>query len=220
MDENSGPGEIVGRFWAEERRGGSSRALSAWLLTSEDKEVAETVARLHGGRLRKRERQTDSFGVLLASDSIEVYVSGPTSVINRMRVDDGRGSAHVCDGVRFLEPMVDVGELCGCPGALFERKAAARSGRGPTPDARLVFRLAGAPEIGLFCLESSSWVFAESLSLIVRELEQTDGAVRLALLLQRSSITSRSGVSVDYVRPVVAKVEVMTMAANDVGLVA
>lgn len=116
MDEHVGLWETVGRFWAEERQGGRSVALSAWLLTSEDKEVAEAVARLYGGKSRNYGQQTDTFEVLLDSDNIAVHVDGPASVINRLVLKEGRELGHVCNGVRFLEPMADVGQPCGCSG--------------------------------------------------------------------------------------------------------
>ncbi|MFC4611231.1 hypothetical protein ACFO9E_26055 [Streptomyces maoxianensis] len=195
-------------------------ALSAWLLTSEDKEVAETVARLYGGKSRNCEQQTDTFEVLLDSDNIAVHVDGPASVINRLVLEEGQEPGHVCNGVRYLEPMADVGRPCGCPGTLFERKTAARSGRGPKPDARIAFRLAGAPEAGLFCVASSSWQFAESLSTVAYEMEKGGGAAGLEMRLQRYCVTTRSGVYVGYVHPVVVIAEGAPMAPRDVGLVA
>ncbi|MFD3418804.1 hypothetical protein [Streptomyces decoyicus] len=184
-------------------------ALSSWLVTTTNKEVAATVSGLYGGRLRRTDRQQEVFELMLDRDAIAVNIDGPGSVVNRMVLEqeEGRGPIHVCDGSNLLEPMDSAGDLCGCPKSVFDRKAAARSGHGPKPDARLSFRLAAAPGVGMFFLASSSWEFSDSLSAAVLDMERGASGAGMEICLQRKVVTTRSGMAVSYVHPILSVAE-------------
>lgn len=180
--------------------------LPSWLVTTRNEEAATTLARLYSGLHRIHGRQQESIELKLGSDAIAVNVDGPGSVINRMVLEQGEGLGplHVCDGSSLLEPMNKAGDRCGCPESVFDRKAAARSGHGPKPDARLEFRLAAAPDAGLFVLTSSSWTFSDSLSAAVAHMERGADGAQMEIRLQRKVVTTRSGMSASYVRPVLS----------------
>ncbi|WP_411977214.1 hypothetical protein [Streptomyces decoyicus] len=213
----------VGTFRSEEERcGGSSVALSSWLVTTTNEEVAVTVSGLYGGRPRRRDRQQEAIELMLDRDAIAVNIDGPGSVINRMVLEqeEGRGPIHVCDGSNLLEPMGNAGDPCGCPESLFGRKAAARSGHGPKPDSRLAFRLAAAPGVGMFVLVSSSWAFFDSLSAAVLDMERGASGARMEIRLQRKVVTTRSGMAVSYVHPILSVAEPDFVAPGHLQLVA
>lgn len=221
MAEGMGFGTIVGRFRAEEeRRDGQLAALPSWLLTTQHEEVAVLVAELYGGRPRGGDQQRGTFELMLEKDEIAVNVDGPRSVVNRLVAGERHSPTHVCDGSIFLDPMDIAGHPCGCPESVFARKAAARSGRGPKPDACLEFRLAAAPDAGLFGLLSSSWAFFESLSAAVGTIESADDKARMEIRLQRRIATTRSGMAVSYVHPAFSIVEREATASGDLQLAA
>ncbi|MFI2261348.1 hypothetical protein [Streptomyces tubercidicus] len=178
-------------------------------MTTTNEEVAATVAGLYGGRPRSRDRQQEAFELMLDRDAIAVNIDGPRSVINRMVLEqgEGHGPIHVCDGSNLLEPMDNAGDLCGCPESVFDRKAAARSGQGPKPDARLAFRLAAASDVGMFFLASSSWAFSDSLSAAVVGMKRGASGARMEISLQRKVVTTRSGMAVSYVHPILSVAE-------------
>ncbi|MGP3948564.1 recombination directionality factor [Streptomyces sp. 7N604] len=206
MAEDHGWGEPVGQLRAEEVSNGRSVALPAWLLTTRSREVAEILAQLYAGKARDCRRQGVIFEILLHKDSIVVNVDSNAFMTNRMVLRDGQDCIHVCDGSKYLEPMPEVGAPCGCSADIFERKAAARSGSGPKPDARLTFRLAAVPEVGALSFASSSWEFSESLGLVSREMERVGGPVQLMLSLQEKRLATRSGLDVTFTRPAVTVV--------------
>ncbi len=108
---------------------------------------------------------------------------------------------HICDGYRFLDPMPESGDLCGCPSTLKERKAEALAGRGPVPMTQIRFRLGDLPDIGMFTLDSSSWALAESGPRFVRMLSMESGPVQCLLRYDMVEFTTQSGLDVSYRRP-------------------
>ncbi|MCZ0992315.1 hypothetical protein O1L44_02935 [Streptomyces noursei] len=223
MTEGIRPGQTAGSFRAEEERcDGRTVDLPSWLVTTANEQVSATVAGLYGGRPRSRDRQQGSFELTLDSGAVAVSVDGSGGVVNRLVLDAGeeRGPTHICDGLNFLEPMDNAGDPCGCPDSLFDRKAAARSGRGPKPDARLTFRLMAAPDLGLFNLTSSSWAFSESLSAAVAGMECGVTGTPMEICLRRKVFTTRSGMTACFVRPVLSAVQQEFATPNQLRLAA
>ncbi|MEV5676586.1 hypothetical protein [Streptomyces sp. NPDC052179] len=170
--------------------------LSSWLLTTRDPSIAQSVAEAFRGAEPQTSEDGNGFEVVLGGDTVTVVVTEFASAVNRMVLGEGP-EAHICDGERFLEPGADASRPCGCTGELSDRKARARTGEGPTPDCRLVFRLATAPELGSFYFVSSSWEFALSLRSLLAEAD--DGApATVDLIRQTSRMTTRSGIQVTF----------------------
>ncbi|MEW2134328.1 hypothetical protein [Streptomyces sp. NPDC005435] len=212
MTQVHGCEELVGQITAEEWRTGRLGALRAWLLTTKSRAVAERVAELYQGETARAASGGDLQARKLRAESIAVIVANKTRVRRRLTLQNERGLVHACNGSRFLPPMPDEGEVCGCPDDPFERKAAARSGAGPRPDGRLVFCLAAAPELGEFSFKSSTWQFYESLESASREVERTDGPVQMELVLREQRLATRSGLDVSFTYPEVHSAQCLPAA--------
>ncbi|MGW1838791.1 hypothetical protein [Streptomyces sp. NPDC002067] len=192
----------VGQFWADDPKADDPRRpLLSWLLTTDDWEVAEAVALRRGGTPRRSAQGPGIFELALEEEALLVCVGGPDDIVSLLVHEGERGPVHVCDGERLMPPMVAAGSLCGCPRSLFERKAAARTGRGPRPDVHLRFRLVGMPMLGYFSLASPSWEFFDLIGKAVKQVNWTGDEAEWELRLQRTCLSTRSGVEVAYVRP-------------------
>ncbi|MEU0692309.1 hypothetical protein [Streptomyces uncialis] len=206
----------VGCLWAEAGPGKEAVPLSSWLLTTRDPSIAQSVAEAFRGAEPQTSQESNGFEVVLGGDTVTVVVTEFASAVNRMVLGEGP-EAHICDGERFLEPGADASRPCGCAGELSDRKARARTGEGPAPDCRLVFRLATAPELGSFCFLSNSWEFALSLRHLLAETD--DGApVVVDLIRQTSRMITRSGIEVSFTVPVAAPARARVEEQHALGL--
>ncbi|WP_411573615.1 hypothetical protein [Streptomyces fradiae] len=194
----------VGRFHVVRQRGGRPVAVSAWRITTEDHAIADVLGEVYGGV----PQPSGSGGgrvaeVLTRCDRVPVLLDGREAVSLRM-VTRGSGEAlHVCDGTRLLEPAGARGALCGCPTSLADRKAAARTGRGPVPEVRIGFRLAGLPDLGVFSFVSTLWELAAELPALAAVLDVAPGPTLGVLRCELVKFTTRSGLAVSYRRPMV-----------------
>lgn len=197
-------GRPVGRFSVGGREGGRPIAVSALRVTTEDRAVAEALGELLGGVPQLLETGDEHvLEVQTRCDRVRILLEDSGAVSFRMVMRGSRGNLHVCDGTRFLEPSGTRGSLCGCPAGLADRKAAAQAGRGPMPEALIRFRLADLPELGVFCLVSSSWEFAAELPEVVAALEAAATPALGVLRYELVEFTTRSGIAVSFRRPVV-----------------
>ncbi|MFD9813973.1 hypothetical protein [Streptomyces sp. NPDC059080] len=195
--------DFVGRFRAGQLLNNRPVALSAWRVTTGDPDVADEVARLYGGAPQEWETtKEDNREVLTGADSVRIIVDGADAISARMALYGMQGPIHVCDGVEFLDPEEDRGKPCGCPTDFKDRRAAAKSGRGPKPDIRISFRLADAPELGVFRLVTSSWEFTKTLPATLTALDKVDGPAACDLALELVEFTTAAGVDVAYRKPV------------------
>ncbi|MGG7570360.1 hypothetical protein [Streptomyces sirii] len=197
--------DFVGRFRAGQKLNGRPVGLSAWRITTGDPEVGKAVANLYGGIPQSWETtKEDSLEVLSDADTVKIIVDGPDAVSFRMALYGMTGKPiHACDGVEFTDSEDPrVGQPCGCPQTLQERKAAAKAGHGPKPDQRVEFRLADDPELGKFKLLTGSWDFMKTLEGVWRELEAVGGPALCTLSLEPVEFTTKSGVDVSYRKPV------------------
>jgi hypothetical protein len=196
-------GTPIGRFHVAGQRDHRPVELSAWRITTEDHLLADTLAALYGGE--RNTSDADGFGheVLTRRDAIPVVLNAGLSVTLRM-VQQGAGdSFHTCDGGKFLEPTVVAGQPCGCASTLAERKAAARTGRGPRPEVDLQFCLADLPAAGRFHLVVTSWEFADSVRSLEQAVAEVGGPAVCVLRHQRVEFATRSGIEVSYRKPVI-----------------
>lgn len=208
-DPNSRPkvysSDFVGRFRAGQQLNGRPVALKSWRITTGDPDVGKAVAELYGGAPEEWETtKEDGLQVLTDADAIKVVVDGPDAVTFRMALYGMAGKPiHACDGVEFIDSEDPrVGQPCGCPQTLPERKAAAKAGHGPKPDQRVEFRLADDPELGKFRLMTGSWEFMKSIETVWRELEAVGGPALCTLRLELVEFTTKSGIDVSYRKPV------------------
>ncbi|MFD5254696.1 hypothetical protein ACFWM5_17870 [Streptomyces bobili] len=212
--------KLVGQITAEEWRVGRPAGRRSWLLTAKNKEVAGRVSDLYQGEAVCGASGGDLYTRKLHAEGIVVLVAGVANVKPRLTLENERGLVHACDGTRYLPPMVDEGAPCGCPDNPFERRAAARSGAGPRPDARLVFCLAAAPKLGEFSFRSSAWHFYESLESVSHEVERTAGPVQMELVLREQRLATRSGLDVSFTYPEVRSVRRLSVTKAGLHLAA
>lgn len=206
MAQIHGRENLVGQITAEEWRDGRRAGFQSWLLTTKSSEVAECVGELYQGEAVCAASEGDLHARKLHAEGIAVIVASVAHVRHRLALENERGILHACDGSKFLHPMPDEGKPCGCPNDPFERRVAARSGTGPRPDARLVFCLAAAPELGELSFQSSSWQFYESVESVSHEKAPTGGPVQMELVLREQRLATRSGLDVSFTYPEVHSV--------------
>ncbi|MEU5693877.1 hypothetical protein [Actinosynnema sp. NPDC020468] len=181
-------------------------ALSEWRFVSDDEDVAERVSALFGGRVvvSPDDEARDPFDVETTTAAVEVVIESADALRSRMALYGQAGPIHVCDGAYYVtgHPAEDkVGQACGCPRSLADRKADSKAGTGPRPDISLKFRLADAPDLGYFLFTTGSWSLVNDLAEIERGLEAAP--VRAVLRLELVEYTTKKGREVSYTRPVI-----------------
>lgn len=188
--------DIVGRFRSGRQEGRQPIALDEWRVTTGDPEVADEVHAIMGGdEPRGWDTQgEDNLEVLTDADTVRIIVDGVNSIESDLKLWGAQGTIiHHCDGVAFLSPDEDAGNECGCPELLADRKALAKSGRGPKPDTRIVFRLADAPDLGKFKMQSGSWDLVRVLHEYQDALEDVDGPADCTLKLETVTFIPKGG---------------------------
>ncbi|MFJ9671099.1 hypothetical protein ACIRP5_09975 [Streptomyces sp. NPDC101221] len=196
--------DFVGRFRSGRMVGNRPESLGSWRITTGDPEVADKVSELYGGKPAEWETTGEDFNeVITETDKVLIVVDGPGALTADMKLWGRSGLIHHCDGVEFLSPDEDKGQPCGCPPLMEDRKAQAKSGRGPAPNTSLVFRLADDYHLGKFRFQSSSWKLAEVVHEIDAALSAHKGEVLAELSLELVEFTTKAGRDVSYRKPVV-----------------
>lgn len=132
---------------------GQPEKLSTWRATSPSRNLIETLASIHGGKVNPWKPSASSMSqweVITDSTELDVVVA-PGQVLSAWyEMWTGSGCARRCDGIR--ETIQD--EPCLCPVDATERKALAAKGRACRPTTRLSVILKDCPAIGLWRVES------------------------------------------------------------------
>ncbi|MFJ3588609.1 hypothetical protein ACIQUY_04875 [Streptomyces sp. NPDC090231] len=200
--------DIVGRFRSGRLVGKQPEALNEWRVTTGDPVVAAEISRLMGGKSGEWETdKEDNLEVLTTSTAVEIIIESSDKIDASMKLFGMQGLAHHCDGVEYLSPDEDKGTPCGCPEGLQDRKDKARAGRGPKPSIDVQFKLAAAPELGVFRFNSGSWELVKVLHTVLRDVDAYDGPVTATLSIENVSYTPqkgpRAGKEVSYNKPVI-----------------
>ncbi|MFJ6636601.1 hypothetical protein ACIQMR_35335 [Streptomyces sp. NPDC091376] len=204
--------DFVGRFRSGRLVGKQPESLNEWRVTTGDPVVAEKIAELMGGAAEEWDTdKEDNLEILTDSASVEIIIESSHKIDASMKLFGMSGLVHHCDGVEFLSPEEDKGQPCGCPKLLQDRKDKAKSGRGPKPSIDVVFKLADAPELGLFRFNSGSWELVKVLHTVIADVdkvggateEATGGPVRATLSIENVSYTTKAGRDVSYNKPVI-----------------
>ncbi|MFI8422342.1 hypothetical protein [Streptomyces sp. NPDC085479] len=194
---------FVGQFRSGRMVGNRPESLPNWRVTTGDPEVADAVSKLMGGTPAEWETSGEDFNeVVTDTDKVLVVIDGPAALKSEMRRYGRQGLVHHCDGVQSLMDE-DKGEPCGCPPLMEDRKAQAKSGRGPSPYTFLTFRLAEDYDLGNFRLLSTSWKLAEVVHEIDNALSMHKGEVLAELSLELVEFTTTAGRDVRYRKPVI-----------------
>ncbi|MCX5423169.1 hypothetical protein [Streptomyces sp. NBC_00078] len=209
------PRESAGRFHAGRFRGHRPEGLRRWRITSAHLGVIERLEGIFGGEVgESKGADSCSMELLTAAERIEIIIEDVESLNTEMLMWGRSGVLHHCDGVRFLSPREKVGDFCGCPAPLDERRSHANAGTGPQPSTEIRFRVAQLPDLGEFGFRSSSWEFMESADVVKAGIPLGSVKTLCELSLEPVEFKMRSGQVVAGVAPSIRAV------AADVGNVA
>ncbi|MGW2380214.1 recombination directionality factor [Streptomyces sp. NPDC001658] len=196
--------DTVGRFHSGRSVNGIPEALSEWKVTTGDPDVAAAIAQLMGGQPEETDSTSENYiEILTGTNRVKVVLSGASAVSSDMKLWNGNVLIHHCDGVEFLSPETDMGKPCGCPPLMEDRKAAAKSKRGPSPSISVLFRLAEDYDLGLFRFQTGSWKLAEVLHEIANALDKVGGEALAELSIELVEYTTKKGRDVSYFKPVI-----------------
>lgn len=204
--------DFVGRFRSGRLVGKMPESLNSWRVTTGDPEVADKIAAIFGGSPESWETEKeDNLEVLTDATAVEIIILSSDKIDASMKLFGNNGLIHHCDGVEFLSPDDEKGERCGCPDLLQDRKDRAKSGRGPKPSIDVQFKLAEAPELGIFRFNSGSWELVKVLHEVIKAVDDAGGAtedakggpVRALLTIEHVEYTTKGGRDVAYNKPVV-----------------
>ncbi|MFG2916270.1 hypothetical protein ACGF0D_25690 [Kitasatospora sp. NPDC048298] len=208
--------DTVGRFSGGKQENGIPVTLPAWRVSTGDPEVAKAIAQLMGGEPEETDSTNENFiDVETTTDKVKVVLTGVDAISSDLKLWNGSNLIHHCDGVEFLSPEEDKGRPCGCPALMEDRKAAAKSKRGPSPSISVEFRLAEDYDLGVFRLQTSSWKLAEVLHVIENSLIKVDGEALCLLELELVEYTTSKGRDVSYRKPVIRVIKAWNEAISD-----
>ncbi|MBZ4319545.1 hypothetical protein JNW98_09225 [Streptomyces sp. SCA2-4] len=196
--------DTVGRFHGGKAENGIPVALSEWRVTTGDPDVAAAIAQLMGGTPVETDSTSENYiEILTTTKKMKVVLSGAAAISSDMKLWNGSSLIHHCDGVEFLSPDEDRGKACGCPALLEDRKAAAKSKRGPSPSISVTFRLADDYDLGMFRFQTGSWKLTEVLHDVENALDRQGGEALCELALELVEYTTKRGRDVSYTKPVI-----------------
>jgi hypothetical protein len=201
------PRESVGWFHAGRFRGQRPEGLRRWRITSAHLGVIERLKGVFGGEVEES-KDADSYPMelLTVAERIEIIVEDVESLNTEMLMWGRSGVLHHCDGARFLSPHEKVGDPCGCPASLGERRSHANAGTGPQPSTEIRFCVAQLPDLGEFGFRSSSWEFMESADAIKAGISVENAETLCELSLEPVEFKMRSGQVVAGVAPAIRAV--------------
>jgi hypothetical protein len=191
-------------------------SLAEWRVTSGDPEVAASIAQLYGGQAQEWQTSKDDYlEVLTSRQTIEIVIDGSDAITDKFILWGRSGPIHECDGVDFLSPDDLAGTPCGCPPLLADRKAHARSGRGPSPHTRVVFRLADDYDLGVGSFQSTSFDLLMVLHEVRNDLDAIGEPALCELTLELVEYDTKAGRHVEYRKPVITVLKAYADAIAD-----
>ncbi|MGW1615397.1 recombination directionality factor [Streptomyces sp. NPDC002285] len=177
--------DYAGSLLFGHRRDNRPEPLDRWRLVSNDKSIR------------------DRLGQVLEASCVQVLLDGADSIRLEMVQWGETGVVHHCDGLRYLSPVERVGDPCGCPPGINERKSCAAIGLGPQPSVRLTFRIAEFPEAGTFVFKSSSWVFLRAAASLKSRLGGSVGETLCDLTIEVVDLKASGGAVLTYFQPMI-----------------
>lgn len=198
--------DVVGRFRSGHQLSGRPAALNEWRITTGDPEVADAVYDLYGGDKPQEweAKGEDNLEVFTASKAVEIIVEGPSALRQKMVLWGRSGNLiQSGDGDTLDDGTPDPDRDL----TFAERKKKGQDGVGPVPQIEIFFRLAEAPDLGVFKFQTGSWSLASDLAVfgIEDELAGFGGPVKAVLELEEVSFVAkngpRKGQTVNYTKP-------------------
>lgn len=198
--------DVVGRFRSGYQINNRPVALQKWRVTTGDPEVADAAVELLGdaedGVTEWPAHGEDKLQVFTAADSIEIVLASARSVRSEMVLWGRNGKAiRRCDGVSQSSEGNE-GDPCACPSAFQDRKDAAKAGTGCEPQITMWFKLAKAPELGVFKFQTGSWSMVREIGPEEAKLAEINGPARATLSLELVEYTTKAGKDVSFTKPV------------------
>ncbi|CAM5363084.1 hypothetical protein GCM10010329_85020 [Streptomyces spiroverticillatus] len=208
--------DTVGRFHSGRQVNGIPESLATWRVSTGDPDVAAVVAQLLGGQPEETDSTSENFiEILTGAERVKIVLADASAVTSDMKLWNGSALIHHCDGVEYLSPDEDRGKACGCPALMEDRKAAAKSKRGPSPSISVTFRLADSYDLGLFRFQTGSWKLAEVLHEIENALDRVGGEALAELSLELVEYTTKKGRDVSYRKPTIRVLKSWSDAAAE-----
>lgn len=208
-------GDRVGRFRSGHQLSGKPVSLQEWRITTDDSEVAQTVADLFGGEPQQWETKGD--------DDVEVFTEAAEVGII---LDPERGvDAHFYIWPRGQKRIVncdgDVVEVEGrkpieCTSGTFTTKAEYEEEEHVCdPQVRVRFRLQDAPDLGTFEFQSGAWSLVTEVGPLLYDLSAYDGSVLATLGLEVVEYETQ-GQKKRFTKPVVTVLGAADESADEV----
>lgn len=196
-------GDIVGRFRSGYQINRRPATLEKWRVTTGDPEVAATIHDLLGGEAPQEWEATgeDNLETFTDAERVKVVIERPTSLRQEMVLWGRSGAIRRCDGVEQSGEGAE-GEPCACPASYADRKDAAKKGTGCQPNITLFFKLADAPDLGIFKFNSGSWSLVRDLGPVEKKLDEIDGPALAWLGLEVVEYES-AGTKRRFIKPVI-----------------
>lgn len=191
--------DVVGRFRSGYTVDDEPAPLTTWRVTTSDAEVAQAIADLFDGSSPEpwETKGDDNIEVFTDAASVDIIIEGPWGLRERMVLFRDNELVYASDGEFILDEHGKPTDERDPDASLLyrERKAKGESGEGPVPDTDLYFRLAKAPELGLFLFKSNSWSLAYDIARnnTVERIREAGGPVEAEFKLAPVSFTSRTG---------------------------
>jgi len=174
----------------------------AWRATTENAVTADILTGFLGGSMRRCvTRKGPAFEIQSERRSVQVVLDGPEAITLQLKKWGPRGLTHHCDGSAFLSPLSVLGNPCGCPPSMVNRRMRARAGIGPQPITTIHGRLAGVFDAGVIRFRSSSWQLAEKLAPVRGGIAAWGRPTQCELLANSREFFVASGRRVSYCEP-------------------
>lgn len=207
--------DVVGRFRSGHQINDRPVALSEWRVTTGDPEVADAIADLLDGETPQEweTKGEDNLETFTDASSVEIILAGANPLRQAMVMYGRKGIVYVSDGETISYPDDRKGEPDPQSGEDFGmRKKKSQDGTGADPRIEIYFRLADAPDLGIFKFQSGSWSLASDLAyhgiedeitdLIADGVEKISATLSLELVEFVAKSGPRAGQTVSYTKPV------------------
>lgn len=208
----------VGRIRIGKRDGNRPTKLATFRITSQSRELIESVAGVYGGTVAEWKagpKEPVQYEVVTDTDALNIVVAPGQTLTAWYELWSGGGCQRRCDG--FTEQLTDT--PCKCPDDPEERRTAAQKGAACKPTTRFSCMLRDVPVIGLFRLESHGFYAAVELSGVAELLEHaTSRGLFIPARLRLDQRTSKkNGQTMRYAVPVVEIAATFTQVSEALG---
>lgn len=182
--------DVVGRFRSGYQVNGQPASLTAWRITTGDPDVADAVHDLLGGD-PSQEWETkgeDNLEVFTEAGEVRIVLANADAIEARMLIwPRGQKRIVTCDGT--VEDTEGRPHECKI-GGFKNRKEHEEQDHICEPRVSIAFKLADAPDLGLFRFESGAWSLA---SVIARPLGFMQGKEDVEGTLALEEVVMKNG---------------------------